>query len=157
MIEGGSLLFTTQAFLQLLFKRLLTTSTKSSGFSVGLYSSPIVPTVSLAIGDIQEPGFAGYATQSVFFAYPSLVVDAQGFLCLNCEGAVVFTPANGDAASLIYGWFLEAFDPSIPGSILAGIAPFSFPVPLTDPTTSLTLLPRIGLVSPFIFGHSPVR
>lgn len=131
----------TNVFIRAVLDDLGADTAKLNGIWVGLYTAvngSVGP--NLAIGDLTEPTYTGYARQQLL-TWTTAYLDGSG-LDTIIDGALHFKPSDTMTANTILGAFLGSASAV---GVLVGIDPAPSPVPLTGPTTILTITPKVSL------------
>jgi hypothetical protein len=107
---------------------------------VGLYTNLAGgPSPNQVLANITEANYTGYVRQ-VLGAWGTPYTSIDGHEAMNAP-ALTFLPSDTVTSNTILGAFIG--DASVAGNLLL-TDQFANPVPLTGPTTSLTIVPRFG-------------
>jgi hypothetical protein len=108
--------------------------------SVALITAPFVMTPGqFNFNGLTEANFDGYARQAAAFAGTPFI-DENGIYTIQ-GGAKVFQPSDTITSNTVYGYVLTGSS----SSTVMGGEVFNAPIPLTGPTTALTIIPRFGV------------
>lgn len=118
--------------------------------SIGLLRAPFAPTPLTALTDLTEANFTGYARQAAGVSSVPFV-DPKGIMTL--EGpSLLFQPSDTVTTNTIYGLFWTG----TPSTTLLGVEMFDNPIPLPNPLTALTIVPRFGIDQNGSYGNALV-
>lgn len=137
----------TKAAVDKLLQVMGADSTQLGNASIGLIKAPFTPSPNLAIGDITEANYTGYARQGI--GTPTVTFTGSDGL-EYVEGTTrQFMPSDTITPNTIYGMFLTTGSGTV---TLWGTDAFGSPVYLTGPGHQVTITPRVGLDPSGNFG-----
>ena len=108
--------------------------------SIALITAPFVMTPGQTnFTGLTEANYDGYARKACAFGGTPFI-DENGIFTLQ-GAASVFQPSDTITSNSVYGYVLTGTSTT---TVMAGEV-FNSPVPLTGPTTALTIVPRFGV------------
>jgi hypothetical protein len=127
----------TYAYQIAVFNELRVTPNVLFGAKVGLFTNPIVPSISTSLASLTVATFTGYA-EAVVTWLSSPYIDDTGAVVLTGQDHL-FQPTDSVTPNTIYGWFLV----DTTGAILYYVALLPEPVPLVDALHGLVITPTV--------------
>lgn len=123
------------------------------GGLVGLLTTNLSPTPQTTLGDCTagEASYSGYHRQNAIFDPDVVFADPNDVYGVQA-GSLAFSPTTTMTPQTITGYFIVGGD----SVNLVGVEMFDSPVPLVDPSTVLTLIPRFGMPESQAFGFAIV-
>lgn len=130
----------TKVLLDAMLKALGSESTSLGNASLGLCKAPFTPTVNLAIADITEANYSGYARQGLGTTTTTFTGgDGKEYVEFT---TLRFQPTDTVTVNTVYGLFLVLASDT---TKLADSDAFTAPIPMSGPSNQITITPRFGL------------